>query len=662
MTRLLDESWQDARLAVRALSAAPAVAFVIVLSLALGIGANSAIFSLINGVLLRSLPVSDPARLVLVTDDAARVRAWSFPVWREVQRHPDLFRQSGAWSFTRFDLASGGEAQPVDGMWASASLFDTLGVPAVLGRTLVESDDRPGGGTGGLAAVISHAFWRQRFGQADDVIGRTLTLDTVPFTIVGVMPPGFSGPEVGRAFDVIVPLAAEPVVRGADSFLDQSGVTFLTIIARLRTDQTLGSATAGLRRAQAEIRRATLGEIGRFGSQASIDRYLAAPFVLTSGATGYSGARDLRGRYRRALLTILAVVGLLLLIACVNVANLLMARTVAREHELRVRLALGARPMRLVRQLFAETVVLYGWGALLGLAIAGWGSRALAGQLATPGDRIAIDLGIDARVVLFTMAVTAIVTLVFGTAPALAALRLSPAGSLAERRRVGIGRGRGQVEDWSIVVQVALSLVLVVAAGLFVRTFVALSRSDLGFQPRPVVVATIDGHRSHQAAADRLAAYQRLRDAVRGAPDVADAALSLTTPLGEGQFTPPVEIEGVVDTGGPVWGNLISPGWFGTLQTPIVAGRDLQDGDRAGAPRVALVNRTFARKFAGGGNPIGRTLTLYPRTRMALGRSRSSASSATQCMDLSARELRRRSICRLPSSTTWRSSASARSV
>jgi putative ABC transport system permease protein len=332
----------DLRLAVRSLRATPIVTTVAILSLALGIGANTAIFSLINSLLLRTLPVRDPGRLVLLTEGVmTRPRAWSNPVWEAIRERPALFESTAAWSFTRFSLTSGGETAFVEGLWTSGSFFDTLGVSALLGRTISDADDRHDGGTDGPVAVISYAFWQRHFGGAAEAVGRSIRLDGVPFTIAGVMPPDFFGAEVGRAFDVAVPLAAEPMVRGRDSVVQNGGTTFLTVIARLRHDQSQETATAAVRSVQPQIREATLGENGQgqFGGRQSIDRYLTVPFALLPAATG---ASDLRLRYERPLLTILVVAALVLLIACANIANLSLARATARRHELSLRLALGA--------------------------------------------------------------------------------------------------------------------------------------------------------------------------------------------------------------------------------------------------------------------------------------------------------------------------------
>jgi hypothetical protein len=230
------------------------VTAVAILSLALGIGANAAIFSIINSLLLRMLPVQDPARLVLITDTPTHARSWSYPIWLEIHKRQHLFEDSAAWSFTRFDLSSGGQTQFVDGLWVSGSFFETLGVKAAVGRTLSAKDDQRNGGAAGPVAVISDGFWRRQFNGAQNVVGRILRLDGANFTIVGVLPREFFGLEVGRTFDVAVPLADEPLSRGRATYLDAVSTSFLTIIARLRPDQSLDTATTTLRQVQREIR------------------------------------------------------------------------------------------------------------------------------------------------------------------------------------------------------------------------------------------------------------------------------------------------------------------------------------------------------------------------------------------------------------------------
>jgi putative ABC transport system permease protein len=610
---------QDLRLAFRSLRATPVVTAFMIGSLALAIGANTAIFSILNGLLLRTLPVHEPERLVHVTDSVltdtgvTRVRAWSNPFWEQIRQRPQLFEAATAWSFTRFNLASGGETQFVDGLWADGGFFQTLGVRAVLGRTFSDQDDQRGGGPDGPVAVISHRYWLRQFGGAADVIGHSVRLNSVSFTIVGVMAPEFFGTEVGRTFDFIVPLRTEALMRGPDSALNSAATNFLSIITRLRPGQSLDAAMTGLRGVQAEIREATLGP----WDKEVADRYLTSPFALVPAATGYS---NLRRSYERPVVIIAVVVALVLLIGCVNVANLLLARAIARRHELSVQVALGASRWRLARQFFAESLALSGLGAAVGLFIAASGSRFLVNQLSTPTSVVFLDTSIDGWVLAFTVAVTAATALLFGTAPAFRATRVQPIEALKERGRTSTAGG---LMGSLIVVQVALSLVLIVAAGLFIRSFASLATRDLGLQPEQVLVVLIDPQSARVDPSERMPLYERARDAVLQLPNVADAAISHVTPVGGGGFTPAVEISraGVstrVGANGEVFGNLISPGWFGTFGTRLIAGRDFIGGDRGGAPRVTIVNETFVRRFFGGVSPLGSVLTVYPNTPRAL--------------------------------------------
>lgn len=626
--RWIDDVRRDLRLAIRSLRATPLVSGVALLSLALVIGATTAIFSLLNGLMLRPLPVHAPDRLVHVTDSVlretgeTRVRAWGYPAWAELRQRTHLFEAATAWSFTRFTLETGDDNRQVEGVWADGGFFHTLGVPAAIGRTFSSGDDQPGGGPTGPVTVISHAFWHKQFGGGADVVGRSIRLDGVPFTIVGVTPPGFFGLEVGRTFDVVVPLQAEPVVRTRDSVLDSAASNFLSILARLRPGQSLDSAIAELRRSQPAIRAATVGP----WSQDVVDRYLAAPFTLVPAATGYS---TLRSRYLQPLLILAAIVGVVLLIGCLNVANLLLARAISRRHELSVRLALGASRARLARQVLWESFTMSAGGAGLGLVVAALSSRLLVQQLSTPNSPVFLDVSLDTRVLSFTMAVTAITTLLFGAAPAWRAARVQPMGALQAQGRSATARGRSGLMGWLVVAQVALSVVLVVSAGVFIASFRALADRRLGLQPDDVLVATLDPQRVTMAPPQRPALYERARQAALALPDVAAAAVSQLTPLGGGGFTPALQILTTAAAGRPasvqlisadgdVHGNLISPGWFDTFGTPLTAGRDFADSDRHGAPRVAIVNATFARRFFPNQDPLGQAIVIYPNTPRAL--------------------------------------------
>jgi putative ABC transport system permease protein len=458
--------------------------------------------------------------------------------------------------------------------------------------------------------VISYSFWQRRFGGAMDAIGRTMVLDDVPFTIVGVTPPAFFGLEVGREFDVAVPLSDEPLLRGREDLLDHREQTWLTIMVKLRPAQSVDAATAGLRGVQSQIREATLPDPAK-GPPHYLDRYLKEAFALVPSATGTS---VLRRRFEQPLQVVMVVVAFVLLIACANIANLSLARATARHHELCVRQALGASRWRLVRQLLTESVVLASIGMACAIPIASWGSRLLVRQLSTQANTVFLDLSIDGHVLMFTMGITVATMLLFGAAPALRGAGVAPVDALKAPGHVTSEHGRiGRLASSLIIAQVALSVVLVMAASLFVRTFSSLATRPLGFERDRVLVVTMSAQRATVDPAQRLLLYERAREAVRTLPGVAAAALSPITPVSGNSFTPRIEVSGgmaLPDSERVTFGNLISPGWFRTFGTPLIAGRDIIDRDRKGTPPVAVVNQEFARKFLAGASPLGHTITL----------------------------------------------------
>ena len=599
-TRWVENVVHDLRYGLRILAKAPVFTGMAVLSLALGIGANTAIFSIVNGVLLRTLPVREPERLVLLKGGS-----WTNPIWEQIRaRQWTLFDGAIAWGPDQFDLAAGGPSQPVDGLWVSGGFFDVLGVPFVLGRTFLPEDDRRGGGPNGPVAVVSHRFWQRHFGGAPDVIGRSLSLNRVSFTIIGVTAAAFAGPVTGRAFDVAVPLGTEPLIRGKESFLDERSTWWLDIMARLKPAATIQDGTRALRAVQPQIRRATLPD----WEASELKNYLGDRFELEPGS---GGAPQFREQYRQPLLILMVTVGLVLMIACANIANLMLARANARRHELSLRRAMGASGPRLARQLLTESLLLAGAGAILGLAFALWGSRLLVGQLTTFRETVFVDLSLDWRALAFTMLVTVGTALLFGLAPALRASRVDPGEAMKDQGRTIAGERHRMLGQPLIVLQVALSLVLLVGAGLFIRTFVTLTHQNFGFDPDRLLILGVDVQRTGVLPEDRPALYARIEAAVRRVPGVANAAISMIRPVSGMGWNNMVEVPGGRALAGrdkSVWLNGVSPTWFATYRVPLIAGRGFAESDRSGAPPVAIVNRAFATKFLGDANPIGRVV------------------------------------------------------
>ena len=593
---------QDLRYALRALRAAPLVTAAATLSLALGIGANTAIFSVVDTLILRPLPVDDPGRLVLLrsTNDGRTV--WPNPVWEQVRDRTELAAGAFAAGTARFNLSPSGESQFVGGLWASGRMFDVLGVRAILGRTLTEQDDQPGGGGDGPVAVISYGLWRDRFNGSPDAIGKTITIERIPFTIVGVTPPRFVGVEAGTAFDVAVPIGTATLIRGSGA-LRQRSTWWLRIMMRLKPDQTVEGASAALRAIQPQIREATLPDDWH---PWTLPSYLADPFRLESASNG--GGSTLRQRYQRPLTTIMVVVALVLLIACANLANLLLARAAARRQELAVRIALGASRLRIFRQSFCEALMLAGGGALLGVALARWSSRLLVGELSTPTANVSLDLALDWRVLAFTTGAALVTAVLFGTAPAWRAARQRPNEALKSRGRATISQGWGGSGQVLIVLQVAMSLVLVVAAMLFLRTFASVAGTKRGFDDRRLLVAAVSWPSSRIPVEQRPEVFRQFLSSARALPGVSSAALSNGMPLGNATWNNVIElIDG--PTLPPIerltYFNMVSPGWFETYGTRILAGRDFTTADSPDSLPVAIVNEAFARRFGGGKTPIG---------------------------------------------------------
>ena len=592
---LVDELAADLRYGLRQIARNPGFTAIAVLTLALGIGANTALFSIFNSLILRPLPVRDPDSLALLIDGS-----WSYPIWNEIRtRETELFHGTFAWSNQRFDLSAGGQTDPVDGAYVSGRFFDVLGVMAIRGRLLTPADDGAASASraaDGPVAVISHRLWRQRFAGSEDIVGRQLTVQRIPFTIVGVMPPGFFGADVGRMTDVMLPFAAEPLIRGPESRLAAKGSWWLQIMARLKPGQSLEQANAAFRVIQVQITEGASRQI--------------QPFTLMPAATGNS---SLRNRFERPLLAMVVAVGLVLLVACANIASLMVARTLARRREFSVRLALGSSRWRIARLLFVESLIVAVAGAAVGLAFASWSSALLVRQLSTWQSTVSLDLGLDWRVLVFTAALACLSAVVAAVAPVLGLKSMTAGEALKDSGRGIASGGRFSMRGTIVVVQIAVSFALVLAAGLFLHTFASLNQLPLGFVPRPLLVAELNLQAGGGSPEERNGRVERLRDATAAVPGVRSAAVSSVRLLtGGGTSTGMIAInDGQMTRIRPtLWLNGTTPGWFQTMGMPLRSGRDFETGDRVGSRPVAIVNETFVRRFMAGEQPIGQSVRL----------------------------------------------------
>ena len=598
----------DLRLAVRSLRATSAITVAAVVTLALGIGATTAVFSVANGLILRPLPVAEPRRLVTVTS-AFALRfgfqggaGWNYAMWDQLQQRATVFDGALAWTLQRVEGAESGETRPFNALVTSGGFFDMLGVRALAGRTFTSADDVRGGGPDGGAVVISEALWQQRFNRAANVVGSRLAIDGTPLTIVGIIPKSFRGLDVGQPFDVAMPFSAEALVHGNRSFRDNQGALLLTVMLRLKPGQTLPAATAAMRTMQPQI-------VGR-----GAPPFLRDPFIVVPASSGISDRSQLRQRYERPLVVLAIVSGLLLGIVCVNIANLLLTRATARRYELSVRLAVGASRWRLVRQVIVEGLVLAFAGTAIGMLFAAWGSRALVSQLPAPSGPVSIGAPTDWRVLVFVTGVSLIAVVLFAAGPAVYASRVPPLEALQERGRATGGDRKGLLSFGFIVLQVALSIVLLAGAGLFIQTFNRLVKVPLGFDPKGVVVVTVNTSRLSSQPTSRAQIYERIRDALDAVPGVSRVAGSMWTPIGAGGGGVLTDARGRrADLGrGQLAFNVVTPGWFAAYQTTLHSGRDFDARDSANGARVAIVNETYRRTLLSSRAALGEAINAEP--------------------------------------------------
>lgn len=598
----LDALFQDLRYAVRMMRHSPVLTSVIVLSLSLGIGANTAFFSLTNALLLKQLPVRDPARLVSLELGRPGETRWgdSFtnPIWEEFDQRQDIASGAFAYAAQSFNAGERGETRMITGAIASGGIFETLGVQPVAGRLFNVNDDRRGGGSDGPVAVLGYDYWQRAYGLDPSIVGRNISIDGKPYKVVGVAPESFYGIYVGLRFDVIVPLGTETYRTSDPKFLDARANWLVSIVARLKPEWTQARANERLKALAPGIFEAT---VPPNRPPKMVENFLASRLRVTEAARGLSAVPD---SLRRAVLLLNGFVALVLLIACANVANLLLARATVRAREFTVRMALGASRGRLLRQSLTESLLLALAGAALGLAIAQPAAQALVSLSGRSTVQMSLDLAPDLRVLLFTTSMGVLCGLLFGMAPAWRAA----SNALTVRLSGSAGDGKGRLRASLVSLQVALSVVVLVGSGLFLSSWQKLGRAGLGFDPNHVVLAKVDLASFTQDQNQRAAAIEDTRRQLQATAGVEVASASILTPMGSGMWSSLV----VVDDGKggrrehEIYYNAVSPGFFRALGTPLLAGRDIEPSDRKSSTQVAVVNEAFVRQVFGGGNPIGR--------------------------------------------------------
>ncbi len=599
--RWIESVRQDVRYALRALARNPGFGLAVVLVTALGIGAATTVFGLVNRLILKPLPVSQPGRLVYFARPS-----FSYPVFEQVRSaSAPVFARMFAWNFESMHVDWTGQLEPQEVLTASGDMYATLGVVAAAGRLLSPDDDRIGGGAAGFVAVISDACWTRRFARDPAVIGRVIRIDRQPFTIVGVTPPGFFGVAPGLAPEVTIPLT----VRSDARALASTSSDWVHLMARLRDGVSIEQGNAALQQFWPQVLAATLGPQMPTDRRA---RYLARSTALVSASSGYSRVRN---AFADPLWLLFDLVALLFAVGCASTANLLLARSVARRQEIAIRLSIGASRGRVIRQVLTESLVWTGLGALGGLFLSAWAGEFLVLLLTTREEPIALDVTPDWVVATFALGLTFLTVGACAVWPAVRAANSGTAGPRTVRSLSGSTLRRWSLGKALVVVQVALTMLLVVGAALFVRSLARIVSQDAGLDRGGVLVVAADaGAAGYEDA--RLAQFNLdLETRLAAIPGVASVSLSVMPPISDedGSWTQGIGINGAAvnqDIAQSVYFNAVSPAFFRTVGLSVLSGREFNRRDGAAGTPVVAINRTLARRFFPGGDPIGRRLTM----------------------------------------------------
>jgi predicted permease len=598
----LDTLVRDVRYAARVLLKARAFTAAVVLTLALGIGATTAVFLLINAVLLKSLPVDQPEELVWLRDPS-----FSYPIFEEVRaRGKQVFSGLFAWDISAVNVAWEDEVQQAPVLFASGDFYTTLGVSAVLGRTLTAEDDREGGGVHGPAAVISYDCWQRRFNRDPAVVGKTVRVERLPFTIVGVTPPGFYGVAPGLSPEITLPLTIFPGLDPGFGNLRAPAMAWLHIMGRLRPGLSRQEANSAFQVFWPQVMEAVTDP--NLPGPAR-ERFLTRRSELMPGAAGFS---RIRNQFREPLLVVLGFVGLLLLVACASAANLLLVRASARQREIAVRFALGASRGRLLRQLLTEGALLALLGAAGGWLFAQWGAGVLVQLMNTGRLPVALELSTDWRLLLFTISLTAVTTVLFSLAPAVRATRPS---LLKTSRTIAAGAGGGALGRSLVVSQIAIATLLLSGAALFARSLTHLVRLDPGFEPRGLLIVSVDPLRAGYREGRLTQFYAQVQERLGALAGVGSVSLSWAPPISNerGGWTGNITADNQpvqTDPSSRVFFNVVSPGYFGTVRQRLLRGRDFGPQDHPASVHTCIVSDSLARAFFPGQDPLGHRISV----------------------------------------------------
>jgi predicted permease len=606
----MEQFLRDVRFAFRGLRKTPLFTTIAIASLALGIGANTAIFSLFDQVLVRSLGVSQPDRLVWFKATGPNMgfvlgpNSFSYPMYRDFAERNTVFDGVIGRFPTPLSMTHGGSTERVDGELITGNFFNVLGVQAFAGRLLTPDDDRTPGAH--PVAVLSHAFWTRRFGGKTDIIDKNISLNGTPMTVVGVAPPGFHGVEVGVSPDVFVPTMMKAQMTPTWNELHNRRAMWLLVMARLKPDVSREQAEAAMNALWRPILQDELRAMQQ-APERFRQRFATKHLSL---APGNQGVTTLQQTFSKPLRILLAMVGLVLLIACANVANLLLARGAMRQQELAIRLALGAGRGRLVRQFIVESLILALFGGALGIVVASWFTAGLLQLLPADAGLVrSFSTTPDLRVLAFTFGVAVLTAIVFGVGPAMQSTKLAVATTLKDRGTAVVGGSAVSWRRWLVAAQVSLSLVLLVGAGLFVRSLRNLTTQNVGFSTERLLVFSLDPKLSGYSQQQTVDLFTRVRDRVAALPGVRGATMSENSLMTDSVSVMTMSIEGYEPKEGedmnPDVGR-IGPAFFTTMGARVISGREFDERDLG--DRVAMINEEMARVHFAGSNPLERRI------------------------------------------------------